>query len=59
MKKIKTEKINVYGLVQGIGFRPTVWDIAQALALQGDVSHNGDGVVIHVKGTRQQINTLV
>ncbi|PCH98087.1 MAG: carbamoyltransferase HypF [Gammaproteobacteria bacterium] len=56
---MKTEKIIVRGLVQGVGFRPMVWHLAHALALQGDVSNNGDGVVIHVKGTADKINKLV
>jgi len=59
IKSTNTEKIIVSGIVQGVGFRPTVWHIAQALQLQGDVSNNGDGVVIHVKGSQHQINEFV
>jgi len=58
-KAVSTEKIIVSGIVQGVGFRPTVWRIAQTLQLQGDVSNTGDGVVIHVKGSQQKINQFV
>jgi len=59
MKKISTEKIVVQGIVQGVGFRPKVWHLAQELKLQGDVSNNGSGVVIHVKGFEHCINEFV
>jgi hydrogenase maturation protein HypF len=40
------ERIRVRGVVQGVGFRPTVWRLARAFGVRGSVSNDGDGVVI-------------
>ena len=44
------------GLVQGVGFRPTVWRLARALGVVGDVRNDGEGVLIRAWGTRQAID---
>ncbi|MCF7989946.1 MAG: carbamoyltransferase HypF [Thiohalocapsa sp.] len=44
------ERIRVRGLVQGVGFRPTVWTLARALGLRGTVRNDGDGVLIRAWG---------
>ena len=41
-------KITVYGIVQGVGFRPTVYRVAKAMGLKGFVLNNGSNVEIHV-----------
>src|SRR4030042_6671814 len=41
-------KISVYGIVQGVGFRPTVYRVAKAMGLKGFVLNNGSNVEIHV-----------
>lgn len=46
------ESIRVSGLVQGVGFRPTVWRIARQLNLVGSVYNDASGVVIHLWGSR-------
>ena len=40
------EKITVRGLVQGVGFRPTVWRLAKDFNLCGSVSNNGDFIKV-------------
>ena len=41
-------KITVYGIVQGVGFRPTVYRVAKRMGLRGFVLNNGSNVEIHV-----------
>ncbi|MBQ0064379.1 MAG: carbamoyltransferase HypF [Firmicutes bacterium] len=47
--------IRVYGIVQGVGFRPFVDRIASALDLKGSVANKGSYVEIFVQGTKEQI----
>ncbi|MFP1462424.1 acylphosphatase [Escherichia coli] len=37
-------QLRIRGKVQGVGFRPFVWQLAQQLNLHGDVCNDGDGV---------------
>ena len=41
-------RITVRGIVQGVGFRPTVYRIARSMGLRGYVQNNGSDVVIAV-----------
>lgn len=42
--------LRVYGKVQGVGFRPFVWQLAQQLRRKGDVCNDGQGVEIRLLG---------
>lgn len=42
-------QIRVRGLVQGVGFRPTVWRLAKGYGLHGEVCNDGDGVLIRAR----------
>ncbi|WP_312227713.1 carbamoyltransferase HypF [Pseudescherichia sp.] len=42
--------IRVRGKVQGVGFRPFVWQLAQQLQRTGDVCNDGQGVVVRLWG---------
>ena len=44
------KEIRVRGLVQGVGFRPSVWRLARDCGLTGKVLNDGDGVLIHAWG---------
>ena len=46
--------MRVEGLVQGVGFRPTVWRIAAALNLAGEVFNDPEGVGIFSRATRRR-----
>ncbi|HIK03748.1 MAG TPA: carbamoyltransferase HypF [Trichormus sp. M33_DOE_039] len=54
-----TEKIRVRGTVQGVGFRPTVYRLAKACGLRGDVCNDGEGVLIRVAGSETDLTEFV
>lgn len=47
---IESRRIRVAGLVQGVGFRPTIWRLAHDEGLTGFVLNDGCGVEIEVTG---------
>jgi len=48
--------IQISGIVQGVGFRPTVWRLAKQLGLTGTVKNDSDGVLICVCGESSALN---
>ncbi|MEO1144606.1 MAG: carbamoyltransferase HypF [Cyanobacteria bacterium J06638_22] len=52
-------EIRVKGTVQGVGFRPMVYQLALTHHLRGSVYNDAAGVVIRVAGTAQQIDQFV
>ncbi len=53
------EEIRVRGTVQGVGFRPTVYRLAKACGLYGDVCNDGQGVLIRVSGSEEAITEFI
>ncbi len=53
------QRIEVKGIVQGVGFRPFVWQLATELGVRGRVWNDGSGVVIEACGRRCDLDTLV
>ena len=51
-------RIQVRGIVQGVGFRPFVYRLAQELDLAGFVNNDGAGVTIEVEGNPRRIELL-
>lgn len=49
---MKRLRISVKGVVQGVGFRPFVFNLANQLNLKGFVSNTSKGVTIEVEGDR-------
>ncbi|MGC8996525.1 MAG: carbamoyltransferase HypF [Fervidicoccaceae archaeon] len=60
MEEKKAKKITVTGVVQGVGFRPFVYRVANSLGLKGYVKNlGGSEVLIHVEGNEREIENLV
>ena len=55
----KTFKIQFKGRVQGVGFRPFVFNLAQKLNITGTVSNNADGVIIKMIASREKANSFL
>ncbi|MGB9181688.1 MAG: carbamoyltransferase HypF [Pyrinomonadaceae bacterium] len=52
-------QIIVRGIVQGVGFRPYVFSLAQRRALRGRVLNNTTGVLIDVEGEGREIEEFI
>ncbi|MFH0944704.1 MAG: acylphosphatase, partial [Planctomycetota bacterium] len=47
------------GAVQGVGFRPFVFNVAEKLGLDGWVSNDNQGLTIEVEGTREDLERFL
>ncbi len=54
-----TRRIRVYGIVQGVGFRPTVSRHAMETGIRGTVSNKGPYVEIYAQGTEDQVDAFL
>ena len=55
MQEFNTQIIRVYGVVQGVGFRPFVRNLAVELNLFGSVCNRGSFVEIIIQGGEQKL----
>ena len=55
---LKTYKIVITGRVQGVGFRPFVFTLANNFKLNGTVSNNENGVIIFISGKKDNIDSF-
>ncbi|MFA6555951.1 MAG: acylphosphatase, partial [Candidatus Obscuribacterales bacterium] len=51
--------IHVRGTVQGVGFRPTVYKLAQELGITGSIWNDGAGVAIEAYGNPVVLSQFV
>ncbi|OAI05952.1 carbamoyltransferase HypF [Methylomonas methanica] len=51
--------IRARGVVQGVGFRPTIWHLARQYSLTGSVWNDGEGVMIHAFGDTQDLTNFI
>lgn len=54
--QLAARHIKVRGIVQGVGFRPFVYQVAMKLGLVGEVSNTAEGVAIHLEGPDADID---
>jgi len=61
MKKnnILRHRINVKGVVQGVGFRPFIYRLAKENRLYGWVLNSSEGVIIEVEGESKNLNLFI
>ena len=52
-------KISIKGIVQGVGFRPFIYNLARSLNLSGYVLNNTTGVTIEAEGNRSDIQVFI
>ena len=49
-KNVIAKRIEINGIVQGVGFRPFVYNLANHFGLKGEVANTASGVYIHIEG---------
>ncbi|MCF7823573.1 MAG: carbamoyltransferase HypF [Candidatus Marinimicrobia bacterium] len=52
------KRLLVNGIVQGVGFRPYVYNLARSLNLTGTVSNTANGVNIEIQGSQAQLEAF-
>ncbi len=55
---MKTHRIHITGIVQGVGFRPFVYGLATRLGLRGWVNNTSAGVDIEVQGAEEALQAF-
>jgi hydrogenase maturation protein HypF len=59
MLSLVRKQIRVHGIVQGVGFRPFVYNLAKRLGLTGYVLNSSAGVLIEVEGDTALLDCFV
>ncbi len=52
------KRLSVNGIVQGVGFRPFVYQLARRHGVRGSVANTGSGVSIHLEGAGDRIDAF-
>ncbi len=55
----KRSFIVVEGIVQGVGFRPFVYNLAKTFGLKGWVNNNSEGVYIDIEGFEEDMDKFL
>ena len=59
MSKVSGVRIHIQGVVQGVGFRPFVFSLAEEQSLTGWVRNTSAGVEIEVDGSPNELDTFI
>ena len=53
------KRLEINGIVQGVGFRPFVYRLANRYGIKGEVANTSTGVSIHVEGINENIDSFM
>ncbi len=56
--EVTAKRLRVNGIVQGVGFRPFVFQLAEKYSLNGEVANTSSGVTIHIQGPNAQVTAF-
>ncbi|AVX20560.1 MULTISPECIES: carbamoyltransferase HypF [Carboxydocella] len=56
---IKRWLVRIYGVVQGVGFRPFIYNLASKYQLSGLVGNDTQGVFLEIEGSEEVLNAFV
>jgi hydrogenase maturation protein HypF len=59
VNKLARVRLAIRGAVQGVGFRPFVFHLANELGLAGWISNSSQGVLIELEGDRAQLQRFI
>ena len=52
-------KVEITGIVQGVGFRPFIYQLARQYKLNGNVANTSSGVTVYVEGLPEKIDSFL
>lgn len=58
-EKHRSIRVDIQGVVQGVGFRPYIYNLAVEHGLFGYVANNSDGVEIEVEGSSKSVDAFL
>jgi len=58
METFLSKRLAIKGMVQGVGFRPFIFNLANRFSLKGDVSNTSFGVLIDIEGRAGDIEAF-
>jgi len=59
INEYKRLRLTVNGIVQGVGFRPYVYNLANSLHLSGFVNNSNSGVIIEIEGSSDHVGQFL
>ena len=57
-KDVIARRLQVNGIVQGVGFRPFVYNLARFYTLTGEVANTSNGVIIRIEGPPEKVEAF-
>ena len=56
---LKSYTIKVFGIVQGVGFRPYVYNLALKHNIRGSVNNSGASLIVEVEGKEENVKHFI